>query len=115
MTAAKPIDPDLIETRYAGSPKRDAKGVIVRRQAVINAFWAQNICPSTLKYAAPCPGWALNHIIPLACGGRDAVNNLFKMQVSTKKLIDAIERKVNAHDPPFPDTAACPAMTVPIP
>jgi hypothetical protein len=115
MTVTKAVDPALVETRYCGSPTRDANGVITRRSDVIRAYWAQHVCPSTLKYSAPCPGWALNHVLPRACGGCDSVDNLIPMQVSTKKLVDAVERKINAHNPPFPDTAACPPLLVPIP
>jgi hypothetical protein len=115
MTVAKPIDPALIETRYCGAPKRDANGVIIRRQAVITAYWAQHVCPTTGLYKTPCADYALNHNIPLACGGCDAVSNLSAIRIDAKKIIDGYERKINAANPPFPDTAACPPLTKPLP
>lgn len=102
------VDPDLIETRYDGAPKRDASGRILRRSAVIAAYKRLYPCPSTGLYGAgACPGWALNHDKPLACGGRDAVSNLSYMRNDVKKLVDSYEREINALNPPIDDTAAC--------
>lgn len=72
------VDPALVETRYCGPPKRNAKGIIIRRADVVRAYWAQHVCPTTGLYAAPCPDYALNHSIPLACGGCDTVSNMEK-------------------------------------
>ena len=109
------VDYDLIETRYCGSPKRDANGTIIRRSAVVTAYWRQHVCPTTGLYKAPCPDYALNHILPLACGGCDSVSNLTAMRVDAKKIVDGYERKIFAANPPFPDTAACPPLTKPLP
>lgn len=109
------VDYDLLETRYCGSPKRDASGSIMRRSAVVSAYWRQHACPTTGLYKAPCPDYALNHIIPLACGGCDSVSNLVAMRVDAKKIVDSYERKISAANPPYPDTAACPVLAVPLP
>ena len=102
------IDPDLLETRYGGAPKRDANGRIVRRAAVVAAYKKLYPCPSTGLYGVgACPGWSLNHDKPLACGGRDAVSNLSYMRNDVKKIVDSYEREINALDPPIDDTAAC--------
>lgn len=102
------VDVDLIETRYGDAPKRDANGRILRRAAVIAAYKKIHPCPSTGLYGAgACPGWALNHDKPLACGGRDAVSNLSYMRNDVKKLVDSYEREINALDPPVDGTAAC--------
>ena len=102
------VDPDLIETRYGGAPKRDANGRIVRRSAVVTAYKKLYPCPSTGLYGAgACPGWSLNHDKPLACGGRDAVSNLSYMRNDVKKIVDSYEREINALNPPIDDTAAC--------
>lgn len=97
----------LTETRYCGAPKRDASGGIIRRADVIAAYKKVHPCPSTGLYGGACPGWALNHNIPLACGGCDAVSNLSFMRADAKAIVDSYERKINAAKPPFPDTAAC--------
>lgn len=71
-----PLATRLIETRYCGEPKRDAAGNIKRSTAVVNAFKRAHPCPSTGLATGTCPGWAINHTIPLACGGCDAVSNM---------------------------------------
>lgn len=111
---AGPLD----ETRYCGAPQRDVSGVIVRSSAVITAFRKHHPCPSTALSTGPCPGWSINHIIPLACGGCDAVANLVYAPNSIKTCsdphcIDRYERKISASTPPQPDTATCVNKIVP--
>ena len=98
----------LVETRYCGAPKRDANGTIIRRADVIYAYRKAHPCPSTGKLGmGTCSGWALNHNMPLACGGCDAVSNLSWMRLDAKKIVDSYERKIGASTPPQPDTGAC--------
>ena len=66
----------LLETRYCGEPKRNAKGEIIRRADVRAAFQKIHPCPSTGLTSGACPGYARDHVIPLKCGGCDAVSNL---------------------------------------
>lgn len=66
----------LIEQRYCGAPARNADGSIRRRADVLAAFQRAHPCPSTGKTTGACPGWAKDHVIPMACGGCDAVSNL---------------------------------------
>jgi len=104
---AQTVDPTLVETRYFGSPIRNADGTIKRRSDVLKAFQAIHPCPSTGLTTGACPGFAKNHDIPLGCGGADAVSNLTWQSTAAKKLIDAYELKIYQHYPPFPDTARC--------
>lgn len=102
----------LDETRYCGPPARDAHGVIIRSQAVLDAFQKIHPCPSTGKTTGACPGWQKNHVIPRACGGCDAVSNLDWMPVEIKTCSawycrDRFERKI--YGAGIPDTAACTA------
>jgi hypothetical protein len=70
---AGPLD----ETRCCVAEiKRDAGGKIIRRADVLRAFRDLYPCPATGQTRGACPGWALNHTIPLACGGFDSVANL---------------------------------------
>lgn len=69
--------PDAMqETRYCGEPRRDAEGRILRRADVLVAFRKLYACPVTGRHQGACPGWAIDHTIPLAVGGCDAVRNL---------------------------------------
>lgn len=116
------LDP-LIEYRYIDSAagevvKRDAKGTIIRRADVIAAFRKIHPCPSTGLYKGACAGWAINHDRSLACGGRDAVSNMSWMPTDIKACsgahcVDRYERKINALNPPIPDTGNCVNEVVP--
>jgi hypothetical protein len=115
LLSAKAIDPALVETRYCGAPKRDANGVIIRRTDVVRAYWEQHVCPTTGLFKAPCPDYHLNHNVALACGGCDVVSNLSAIRIDAKKIIDSLERKIGASNPPQPDTPACPPLVTPLP
>ena len=40
------------------------------------AFQAMNPCPSNGYRSGRCPGWVVDHICPLACGGADRPWNM---------------------------------------
>ena len=102
----------LKDYRMCGVVVRDAQGNTKRSTAVLSAYKKIHPCPSTGLTAGACPGWALNHSIPLACGGCDAVYNLTWMPDQIKSCaepwcVDRYERKINAANPPVADSAAC--------
>jgi|SRR5882762_103520 len=66
----------LEEQRYCGPPVRLADGSIKRRPDVLTAFRKAHPCPVTGLSTGACPHWAIDHVLPLACGGCDAVSNL---------------------------------------
>lgn len=66
----------LVELRYCGEPPRNANGTILRRVDVLVAFRNLYPCPATGQKHGACHGWAIDHVIPLAVGGCDAVYNL---------------------------------------
>jgi len=101
------VDSRLVDNTYCGSPERKSDGKIKRSASVLSAYAKIHPCPSTGLYIPSCPGWALNHKTPLACGGCDNVTNLMWMRNDAKKIVDGYERKINALNPPYPDTAAC--------
>ena len=72
---AQILDP-IVDYRYAGEVVRDPDGSIHRSTKIINAFKKMWACPSTGLHKGACPGWAIDHTIPLACGGRDVVWNM---------------------------------------
>ena len=95
------------DCRYQGAPQRDATGKIIRDWRVVAAYRKLNPCPSTGLHTGACPGWALNHTCPLACGCVDAAWNLSWMRNDVKLIVDGYERKISASIPPQPDTANC--------
>ncbi|MGR8935942.1 MAG: DUF4124 domain-containing protein [Gammaproteobacteria bacterium] len=60
-------DSDASEVRH-GRNKRAASAKAVFRQA--------NPCPVTDKYSGPCPGYVIDYIEPLVCGGADDPGNM---------------------------------------
>jgi len=64
-----------------------------RSQKAKRDFAKDNICPSTGKNKLPCPGYVIDHIEPLACGGLDAPINMQYQTVQDGKAKDKWERK----------------------
>lgn len=92
----------LDETRCCVTPVRDSKGVIVRRADVLRAFQKIHPCPSTGLTTGACPGWAKDHVISLACGGKDEVANMQWLPDQIKSAAgtyakDRFERKIYCH------------------
>lgn len=97
---------DLIDHRICGveNIKRDASGRIARSSTVLKHFQQIHPCPSTGLPTGACPDWAIDHVIPLASGGCDAVINLQWLPNSIKRTSDPDnkdrwERKINATPP----------------
>lgn len=98
----KPGTPEAIaDLRYCGEPARDAKGKIKRSQTVLRHFVKVFPCPANLEQTTNCPGWAIDHTIPLASGGCDSIANLTWLpdeikSCSSTTCKDRWERKYHA-------------------
>ena len=55
---------------------RDSHGRIARDPRQTNAFRKQHPCPSTGKTSGSCPGYVIDHVVPLKRGGADAPGNM---------------------------------------
>lgn len=64
-----------------------------RSHVAIHAFVKANACPSTGKNRLPCPGYVIDHIKALACGGADAPSNMQWQTIADAKAKDKWERK----------------------
>ncbi|MCC7111517.1 MAG: YHYH domain-containing protein [Deltaproteobacteria bacterium] len=53
-----------------------ASGAVKRSAAAKTAFRRTHPCPSTGKIAGACPGYHVDHVKPLACGGIDDPSNM---------------------------------------
>jgi len=62
-----------------------------RDPAVAREFERQKPCPSTGRTSGPCPGYVRDHIVPLACGGADAVSNMQWQTTEEAKAKDKVE------------------------
>ena len=64
-----------------------------RSREVTREFQREHPCPPTGEATGACPGYRKDHIVPLACGGRDAVSNLQWQTVSAARAKDRWERR----------------------
>lgn len=47
-----------------------------RSSAARSQFVKANPCPSTGRRGGSCPGYHVDHVVPLACGGADSPGNM---------------------------------------
>lgn len=73
--------------------RRDARGRIARSSDQRRSFMQQNPCPATGKSYGSCPGWIIDHINPLACGGADNPSNMQWQDKVSARAKDKWERK----------------------
>ena len=71
--------------------RRNAQGRIARSATAKRQFEASHPCPTTGRTGA-CPGYVVDHIKPLACGGADSPNNMQWQSVAAAKAKDKWER-----------------------
>jgi hypothetical protein len=75
----------------SSSIKRNQHGRIKRSSAAKHAFERQHPCPSTGRTSGRCPGYVVDHVKPLECGGVDAPSNMQWQTVAEGKAKDKIE------------------------
>lgn len=68
----------------------DAKG-LPRSTAAKNAFKTTNPCPVTGQSRGPCPGYVIDHVVPLKRGGADQPGNMQWQTVPDAKAKDKLE------------------------
>ena len=68
---------------------RDAHGKIARSPQALLQFKNSHACPGTGKTYGSCPGYVVDHVVPLKRGGADAPNN---MQWQTKQAAKQKDR-----------------------
>lgn len=86
---------DLKATRHrlvavvAGAPP-------ARNPATARAFRRANPCPATGRTSGACPGWVVDHRIPLCAGGPDDPRNMAWSTAADGKVKDGWERALCA-------------------
>jgi len=80
-------------SRHAASSSigRDRHGRIKRSSAAKHSFERQHPCPSTGRVSGRCPGYVVDHVKPLECGGADAPSNMQWQTVADGKAKDKTE------------------------
>lgn len=69
-----------------------ATPVDARSYAAKAQFARLHPCPATGKRVPHCPGYVIDHVKPLACGGADAPANMAWQTVADGKAKDRWER-----------------------
>jgi len=62
--------------RAATGHSRTSHGKIKRSKAARDSFMKSHPCPATGKTNGACPGYVVDHIVPLKRGGFDAPSNM---------------------------------------
>jgi hypothetical protein len=83
----------------SGSHSRAARGVgrnkhgrIKRSASAKHSFEREHPCPSTGRSTGRCPGYVVDHVKPLECGGADAPSNMQWQTVAAGKAKDKTEK-----------------------
>lgn len=71
---------------------RNRHGHIKRSKAAKDAFKREHPCPANGRRSGPCPGYVIDHVKPLACGGADDPSNMQWQTVAEGKAKDKWER-----------------------
>ena len=64
-----------------------------RSHAARAAFQREHPCPSTGKQRGACPGYIVDHIVPLCAGGPDEPRNMQWQTDDDSQVKDRAERK----------------------
>lgn len=70
---------------------RDAHGRIKRSAIAKHNFEHTHPCPSTGRIRGSCPGYVIDHIVPLKRGGQDAPSNMQWQTIAAAKAKDKWE------------------------
>ena len=78
-------------SKTAPGVQRDSRGHIKRSPAAKDHFKKSHPCPSTGKSSGACPGYVIDHVVPLKRGGKDAPENMQWQTKEAAKAKDKIE------------------------
>lgn len=94
VSASHPYRKNYLADGYTlhSSVQRDKHGRIKRSKAARAGFERQSPCPSTGKTSGRCPGYVVDHVNPLECGGADAPSNMQWQTIADGKAKDKTER-----------------------
>lgn len=89
LTALTAIDADATPRRpdYCQTCSRDDHGKIKRSESAKRRFMRESGYPNGR------PGYHIDHIVPLACGGADSPSNMQWLSLPDKRTKDRVERK----------------------
>jgi hypothetical protein len=68
-----------------------AQATQYRSQAQVRLFHRTHVCPSTSAKTATCPGYVVDHIKALGCGGADRPYNMQYQTIAAGHAKDRVE------------------------
>jgi hypothetical protein len=84
----------LLTGAYGKGGGHAAHGHRIHRSAAAkDSFKRGHPCPSTGRGSGACPGYVIDHVQPLACGGADAPSNMSWQTTADGKAKDRVERR----------------------
>ena len=72
---------------------QDADAKILRSSSAKAEFKRLQLCPSTGRPRGACPGYIIDHVVPLCAGGPDDPGNMQWQTVEAAKVKDRAERR----------------------
>jgi len=89
--STKKISSGSRSSRRSAVAKRDHHGRIARSPNARHSFVKNNPCPSTGKKSGRCPGYVVDHVVPLKRGGADRPSNMQWQTIQAAKQKDKWE------------------------
>ena len=88
-----PYTKDHLASGYTphSSVTYDKHGKIKRSESAKNAFKREYPCPGNGNTSGKCPGYVIDHVKPLECGGADAPSNMQWQTAADGKAKDKTE------------------------
>jgi hypothetical protein len=80
-----------VHSKASPGVHRDNHGRIKRSAVAKDHFKKAHPCPSTGKSRGACPGYVIDHVVPLKRGGQDAPGNMQWQTKEAAKLKDRTE------------------------
>ena len=59
----------------------------------VRKFRKENPCPATQRVYGACPGWQVDHRVPLKCGGADRPHNMQWLTIPEHRAKTRAERR----------------------
>ena len=94
ISSYTPYNKDHLAFGYPSHPsvQYDKHGKIKRSKSAKNEFKREHSCPANGHTSGSCPGYVIDHVQPLECGGADAPTNMQWQTVAAGKAKDKTER-----------------------